>query len=126
MDPYDQPSTITVSQSCLKEWGKALFKDAFFAELNEHEADLRLDEMCSDRGYPDPDGSINFSGLKFKNRARPVVEGSFRVRFSGLQNGGCKDYPIPFPVDGRLYFKLDLRSGLVTFDRPQNYTDWGH
>ena len=125
MNPYDCPSTVAVSD-CLKYWGKKSFADEFLAELMEHESSLPLDDMCEGRGYNSPTDSAWLSDLRITNRTRPNVEGNFRVQFTCATSEGCKDAKQEIPMDRRLEFKLNLETGEVEFEIPQEYSDYGH
>src|SRR5262245_50437090 len=126
MDWYDMPASTFVSK-CLKHRGNdAEFVNLFLAEMCENEDDLPLEEMCSERGSPSTDDLVDFSDLKFTKKAPSIVEGGFRVRFTGEIPGGCRDNPRRFPVDERLYFRLNLDSGEVVFVDPPQESDYGH
>jgi len=126
MGPHDQPSRTTISSACLREWGTSSFEESFLVEMKERDHDLPLDEMCGGRGYRPLESWVEFEDLKFTKTTPLSVEGSFHVTFEGAMNGGCPDNPGKFNVSGPLFFQLNLRSGQVVFDTPQDYGDYGH
>lgn len=85
-----------------------------------------LNEMCGSRGYRPDESWPDLADLKFSKKTPLFAEGSFHVSFDGEMNGGCRDNPGKFKVSGYLYFKLDLQSGEVVFDAPQDCSDYGH
>jgi len=126
MDPYDQPSQTTITPKCLRKWGKASFKESFLDEMESSQDDLPLYEMCGDDRASTGDSWARCENLQFSNKTPPILEGCFEVKFTALKGTGCRDLFIPFDVAGKLYFKLDLRTGEVTFERPQSCSDYGH
>jgi hypothetical protein len=125
MNPYDCSSTVTVA-NCLTLWGTEAFSEEFLNELSEQDSELPLDELCDDRGYACLEKMVWLTDLNFTGKEPPIVTGDFRVHFTAMMPTGCRDASGEFRVDKRLSFKLSLDSGLVEFEQPHDYTDYGH
>ena len=93
MDPYDLPTSITLT-SCLKLWGTPKFEGEFFAEITEQEWQLPLEDLCSDGFSPSHSFDPEYSDLKIGKQAGEWFNGSFNVLFKEESNTGCRDYPL--------------------------------
>jgi hypothetical protein len=73
MNPYEEPSSTTISERCLKLWGTPGVKDAFISEMLENEGDLPLEDMCQSGGYPSTEDSADCALALTKTDPLPLV-----------------------------------------------------
>ena len=112
------PTSFKVSSNCLEKWDTPEFEDAFLCELMDNEGKLPLDDLCSSRGYHE-DGSAEVTDLKLEDKSTRLIKGSVHVSFTELSPTGCRDHDWKDNVTDRIYFSLDLDSGIVTLEPPR-------
>jgi hypothetical protein len=126
MNPYEETSSVTLSAKCVRKIGTGGFEDEFFCELQEHERDLPLEQLCPDGNEISPDHNVYFTELKLKKPSGDDVDGSFCVNLTAITHTSCDNVTFPRRVSRELYFSLNRKTGIVSFDVPANFEDYGH